>query len=618
MCGISGYSAQKCLQASLSKSLDSIQHRGPDDSGMVYFAPQRSFVGLGHVRLSVLELSKLGSQPMMSADGQVVMVFNGEIYNYLELKGRLNDHTFTSQSDSEVLIEYFRRFGVEGFSDLRGMFAVAFYEVNKNKLTLLRDQIGVKPLYYKKTPEAIFFSSEIRGLRPFIEGDLTLDSDDLYAFLSCGFVYEPNTGLKDVYKVPAGHYIVVESGNMTINRYFSLEEATRNVTFSAEQIQTAIETQLISHVDLGVFFSGGLDSSVIASVARKPCLFAQYSVASSGLPLQRSDNFYVKRVAKELGVDLHILDFPQHESDIDYIINSIRSVARGTEELISDYTYFASAELSRAARARGFKVMLSGLGGDEVFIGYPRYQMLIKDSAFRALYFLISFSSITYILRKVPLFSKKINRFFGYFRESSFPIRYARLLGYFSTQELIKLLGHKRYRKSSLIFVERINSFLKGFEQSTKLVQAMVLDFYGFLSHNLTVADKSSMSVGLELRVPLLSQELYCGYLSGLRSGEISPAYGKIPLREFLSEKLSGGLLNRPKTGFNPPLDKMIASLGKVNVLNILESGRLSTVLDIKAVQEIVEIHFSRRENNTYKIWQLIYLHYWIEENLNN
>ena len=615
MCGISGYVGYKNFDTTLTKSLNNIQHRGPDGSGVLSFAiPDVGFVGLGHVRLSILELSNLGAQPMISSDQQVIMIFNGEIYNYKELKTRLIDQCFKGESDSEVLIEYFRRFGVEGFADLRGMFAVAFYEVAINRLTLLRDQIGVKPLYYKQTPEGIFFSSEIRGIQPFMGGDFQIDKNDLYEFLSCGFVYEPKTGLEGVLKIPAGHYAIVEPGLISVQRYFSFEEATRRGTYSTSLLQNAISQQLASDVNLGVFFSGGVDSSVIASVARKPCLFASYFNSNQRLILNNADEFYVRRVADELDVQLHRTDMSDDKSEVEDILNSMRCVAEGTEELVSDYTFYASAELSRVARDQGFKVMLSGLGGDEAFIGYPRYKILTSPFIFYVFYLLLRLSGLRFILRRVPAFAKKIERFYSYFTESSFAIKYARLVGYFSTRELIGLLGREEYARSSAVFIERTNFLLRGFEASSNLVRALVLDFYGFLSHNLTVADKSSMSVGLELRVPLLSQDLYCGYIGGLRRGELTPEYDKLPLKEFLSKKLSRELINRPKTGFNPPLDKKIDLLGEACILGILENGHVSSLLNAKVIRRLVINHFLRSENNSYKIWQLIYLEFWLEK----
>ena len=189
MCGISGYMAPVDRSSELDKSLLAIQHRGPDSSGKyTWGADSNQYVGLGHVRLSILDLSLTGYQPMVSCDDKLIMVFNGEIYNHQELRKCLPGYVFFGHSDSEVLLEYYRRFGTSGLPDLRGMFTVAFYEVDSCKLVLVRDQIGVKPLYYTHSDSGFFFSSEIRGLRPFLSSTPRVDHDALFDFMSCGFV----------------------------------------------------------------------------------------------------------------------------------------------------------------------------------------------------------------------------------------------------------------------------------------------------------------------------------------------------------------------------------------------------------------------------------------------
>lgn len=220
------------------------------------------------------------------------------------------------------------------------------------------------------------------------------------------------------------------------------------------------------------------------------------------------------------------------------------------------------------------------------------------------------------IIRRVPRFAKKIDRFAEFFNERSFVLRYSRLIGYFSRQELIGLLGEVNYCSRSTAFVERINNFLVGFEEESDLIKALVIDYYGFLSHNLMVADKSSMSVGLELRVPLLDQDLYCNHLGALRCGLEPFAYGKQVLRNLLYKYVPHSLIDRRKSGFNPPLDKKIDVLGRARILDILGSKKLSSFLNPDSMVSIVNRHFSGVENNTYKIWQLIYLSLWLDENI--
>lgn len=615
MCGIGGYYAPEDKSGGLDQSLAAISHRGPDSNGkLTWCIDGQAYIGLGHVRLSILDITSSGHQPMLSFDGRLAMVFNGEIYNHQELRKRLPGHAFVGSSDSEVLLEYFRRFGTQGLSDLRGMFAVAFYEVGSRRLILARDQIGVKPVYYVQAGKAFYFSSEIRGLRPFMKYSPRVSREALFDFLSCGFVYEPHTGFEGVQKIPAGCYAVVEDGAVTLHRYFDIEKESRQGAFSDALVARAVERQLEADAKLGVFYSGGLDSSIIAAYARKPSLFASYTKDDIALSGAEGDEPYADAIAERLQLDVMKVPLGADHADAESVLDSMRAVAAGTEELISDYTYFASAELSKAARSNGFKVMLSGMGGDEVFMGYPRYRLLLGGIIYRILGLAAQSAWLRAILRGIPSIAKKVDRFAQFFSEKEFALRYSRLLGYFSQQELRALLGDAEYDGRAKAFVERADGLLKGFEGEPPVIQAMVLDYHGFLSHNLMVSDKSSMSVGLELRVPLLDQDLYCGYLGALRTGREPMVFGKRTLRELLLSLMPRSLVDRRKTGFNPPLDAKINTIGETRILDILHSGRLASVLHLAAAESVVRRHFAGTENNSYKIWQLLYLRFWLDE----
>jgi len=615
MCGLSVYYSSISKDFELSESLIEIQHRGPDAKGIQTWQLQDNLiVGFGHVRLSIVDISTLGNQPMVSSDGRIAMVFNGEIYNQDELRGSISDHCFKSTSDSEVLLECYAHYGTDCFANLRGMFAAAFLEIDTGRLIILRDQIGVKPIYYGRDESGFYFSSEIRGLRKFISRQFEVSREDLFEFLNCGFIYEPNTGITGIKKVPAGCYLEIVANNINYHRYFSLNDETKKSVFDHSLIQRAIQRQLDADVKLGVFFSGGLDSSVIASFARKPNLYAHYDVNEVIQSGHTSDWPYAVAIAKKLQLDLSSFDVVADQSDSNLILESMSIVAKGTEELISDYTYYASRELSRVARSRGFKVMLSGMGGDEAFVGYPRYKLLIAGPFFSAMSTLFRFGFVRDIARYLPSLAKKVDRFGEFLCESNFMLRYSRLLGYFSRIEIGNLWGRDGYDAAAIRFSERGGSLLAGFENDHPLVKALVLDYHGFLSHNLSIADKSSMSCGLEVRVPLLDQELYCGYIGSLRSGKSPLSFGKLPLKRALEAFLPRTLIERRKTGFNPPLDGKIEKLGRSRIMQQLCESNLGVHLNLAAAETIVDEHFSGNKNNSYKIWQLLYLSFWLND----
>jgi asparagine synthase (glutamine-hydrolysing) len=615
MCGFTVYASVGSKQEQLEASLARIAHRGPDArSTREWQFEDGLHAGLGHVRLSIIDTSSAGEQPMISSNGKIAMVFNGEIFNHKALRAHMPEHSFVGHSDSEAVLEYYQRTGVDGLRNVRGMFTIAFLHLDSGRLVVARDPIGVKPVYYARSADGFAFSSEIRGLAPFLTEAPSVSRDALFDFLNCGFVYEPHTGLDGIAKVPAGCYVEIEGQSMSVKRFFSLEKSTRSGEFHDAAVGDAIASQLEADVKLGVFFSGGLDSSVIAAYARKDSLFAAndaVELKSSGMV---DDEPYARAIAEHLDMNFVTVQLPSTANDPEAFLRSVQAVAEGTEELVSDFTYIASQALAHAARASGYKVMLSGMGGDELFIGYPRYQLLLRGKAFGAISALLRLPGISALVRSRPAFAKKVDRFIAYFDEKQFPLAYARLLGYLNGDEVRQLWHGADHDEVAARFVRRCNDMLAGFEGASDLVKAMVLDYYGFLSHNLSVADKSSMSASLELRVPLLDQDLYCSYLGAVRNGHEAPRFGKVRLRELLYRMVPKSLVERPKTGFNPPLDSKIAGLGEERIVKELRAGALGEHVELAAAERIVRAHFAGASNNTYKIWQLLYLTYWLRD----
>jgi asparagine synthase (glutamine-hydrolysing) len=614
MCGFTVYVDRAPMHAQLCTSLARIIHRGPDAQTVREwdFGAKR-YVGFGHARLSILDVSSAGDQPMISSNGTIAMVFNGEIYNHQELRAQLPDHAFSGHSDSESLLEYYQCHGVVGLGALRGMFTLAFLHLDTGKLVVARDPMGIKPLYYTRTTGGVVFSSEMRGLAPFMAGAPAVAREDLFEFLSCGFVYEPHTGVEGISKIPAGCYLVEDGGDITLEHYFSLEQATRNGHFHPADIKRSVTSQLAADVKLGVFFSGGVDSSIIAAYARKANLFAANDaneLAASGMV---DDGPFARAIASNLKLSMETVLLSANADDSDAFLQSVQEVAEGNEELISDFTYLASRVLARAARARGYSVMLSGLGGDELFMGYPRYRLIVGSALFSMAANLLKWRLVRSLAVRRSSLAKKVDRFIAYFDERRFALAYARLLGYFNSAEIGELWLGGDYAQAEKRFNARCEKMLDGFEHAPSIVKAMVLDYHGFLSHNLTVADKSSMSASLELRVPLLDQDMYCGYLGALRNGQEKPSFGKIKLRELLYKMIPRALIDRPKTGFNPPLDRKIAALGEARVLAKLRTSSIGRHINLIAAERIVRAHFSGTTNNTYKVWQLLYLSFWLD-----
>jgi len=611
MCGISFFCSKKNFNKELELSTDSISHRGPDAKGIETFKVNDFFVGFGHRRLSIIDLSSNANQPFRSGKNSVI-IFNGEIYNFKELRAGLqkNGKEFITRSDTEVIIELYDEYGVESFSMLNGIFAFIIFDQSRNKILIVRDFLGVKPLYFYQDELNFFASSEIKGLKIFKDIDFKEDKDDIYEFFNTGNLYEPNTGFLNIKKIFPGSYLEIDLEKFTFKeKSFKFLRSKKKENGLEESISNAINRQQISDVPVGLFFSAGVDSSLLAFNSKiDKLIFAKYEEDSH----TNKDHIYSKIIQKYLKKELIQVNLPSVGKSRDEILRRIDNIAINTEELIADYTFFASYELSKKASEIGYKVVLSGMGADEIFAGYPRYLIVKFDKFFRFV------SQLMLWLSKVKLYpkflDKKIDRLVAYSTEKNWYLAYCRLLGYFSSSELESLFKDGEELKEALKSRFKKREELLDINPNNKVEASLKIDRYGFLSRNLMVADKSSMLAGIEMRVPFLDYELVNISQEFKSNSLIKGIKLKYPLKKILSKFIPNRLINRTKVGFNPPLDKLIDVLGKNFILNILESD-WATFNKIKVIK-IVEDHFNGIENNSYKIWQLIYFVRWKKAHL--
>ena len=608
MCGISFYfSKDKAYEIELRKSLRVTSHRGPDSSGTYFKETKNGFLGLGHNRLSIIDLSSSGAQPMMTGD--IKIIFNGEIYNYKEIKQDLitRGYSFDTSTDTEVILNSYAEYGVDCFTFFKGMFTFIIFDEAKNKVFLVRDSVGIKPLYLYQSDDSLYASSEIKGLKVFPEVDQTISKQDVFEFFNTGFLYEPSTGFEHIKKLPSGHYLEMDlvDGSFVIEE-FSGPISPDDRSDLGEKLANAIEKQQLADVPVGIFFSGGTDSSILACLANDTnLLFAGYDKD----PISDLDIKYAALIAKHLNAKLTTVRIEGTSTHVSEILNSFYFVADNTEELISDYTFWSTYLLSKAARDSGYKVMLSGMGGDEIFAGYPRYLVVKYHSLIKLLapiFKLLNYASL------VPnSLSKKVDRLLSYLEEQDWPLGYSRLLGYFSGEELRELFPN--FDDLNEVYKEKLDIIDERFVGGDRVKKAQHFDALGFLSHNLAVADKASMLASIELRVPLLDESVYAHGLNSKSHVLIPVLSQKKPLKRLLYSLLPKKLVDRPKTGFNPPLDGLIQSLGSLVILSELES--LTKVFGSKPVEDIVKAHFLGTANNTYKIWQLLYFSRWLKTN---
>ncbi len=611
MCGISFYCSRSISPVDeLKKSLMATVHRGPDASGMLCETIGQYQVGIGHNRLSILDLSTAGSQPMVSDSG-TVLSYNGEIYNHRVLRARLESmgHTFIGNSDTEVILRLYDEFGGLSFGMLQGMFSFVILDRLKNRLFVVRDVVGIKPVYLFQDGGDIYGSSEIKGLKAFGAVSVEIDENDVYEFFNTGFLYEPDTGFRDIKKLMPGHFMELNllSSEIVFKRYKHIDEFHEKGALR-QKISEAINSQQISDVPLGVFFSGGADSSILAAgFSGAKLFFAKYdSDPSADVDLK-----YSRLISRYLNKDLEVAELQSSSHDVDSLLESVDFVASNSEELISDYTFWATYQLSKSAKDNGYKVMLSGMGGDEVFAGYPRYLVLKYHSLF------VAFSPVLRLMLTLKIFpgklSKKFSRLVSYCVESEWGVAYSRMLGYFSSSELSDLfIDSQRLQCNYSLKLDGILSSYAG-DKKDKVKLGQFLDATGFLSHNLRVSDKASMLASIELRVPLLDEAIVAHGIGAESQKLIHKRQTKFPLKSILRKILPDEMVERPKTLFNPPLEGLINNIGRDRLKQELSS--LEAVVDFTKVVRIIEDHFLKQSNNTYKLWQLLYFSRWLKYN---
>jgi len=610
MCGIIGYISKN--KHKLDKHLEIIKHRGPDAIGTYY----HKNIGLGHTRLSIVDTKSEANQPLKLDNENYIIIFNGEIYNFKELRQKLisKGYKFSTTSDTEVLLNTYIEYDTKMFDYLDGMFAFAIYDKIKNRLLSARDHLGIKPFYYylNETNQELYFASELSALFKF-PIEKKIDRNAITELLFNGWIYEPNTGFKDIYKLQPGEYININLDNFKIKKELYFDVANIDQSHIPSNtidniIKNSIDLQSYNEVKIGNFFSGGIDSTVIASMLAKDVknltiAYNKKDIASSGIS---DDAYYADKISSLLNLDIDYINISDNMSGL----QKIQYVAKNTEDLISDFTFLATEEISKESSQQGYKIMLSGMGADELFCGYPRYRMV----KYEKMYDLIAKLTKPFypIIKKNKSVSKKIDRFYAYLSAKSFGIAYSQLVGYFSYDEISNLIKDK---KSIETYENKLQQMLKKIQHLSKLKQAMYLDIYGYLSHNFMISDKASMLHSIELRVPLTTKDILLKNFYVDDSKLINLKKTKIQLRKLLYKIIPKEYVDRKKAGFNPPLDQIINDIGKNKILSILEKSKINNYLELSTIEKIINNHFSKQTNNTYKIWQILYLHYWLEYN---
>ncbi|MFZ5955066.1 MAG: asparagine synthase (glutamine-hydrolyzing) [Nanoarchaeota archaeon] len=619
MCGIIGFNFED--KKFLRDSLNEIKHRGPDDSGIY----SDKNVSLGHNRLSIIDLSKSGKQPMSDKDEKIWITFNGEIYNYIELKALLEKkYNFKSNTDTEVLIYLYKEYGTEMLSKLQGMFAFCIYDAAKQILFLARDRVGIKPLYYFYNKKKFIFSSEIKGILKYPEITKIVNQDAISSFLTFRANTTENTFFQGIKKLMPGHYLIykLDVKTIEIKKYWDLPENLETIKKSTaikefrQLLDDAVKSRLMSDVPYGAFLSGGIDSGTIVA------LMSKYSHPIKTFSVGFEEQEYTelneaKYLAEKIGTNHHELiingDSIKHLPKIIYHL----------DEPMSDPTSIPTYLLSKFAK-KYCTVILTGEGADELFAGYPQYKfMLIKKLFLKSTP--ANFKKlIPQFLKKIPysildknfkfasaLGEKGIERFSNYVNSPNNAESYFNQISIFNEEEQSELLSHK---------INLYENYEKNFNQDI-VYSCQKIDFKEPMVDDLLMkVDKNTMAFGVEGRVPFLDYRLAEFAFKLPQNLKLDLLQNKILLRESFKNLIPKETSERKKRHFFVPIE---------NWLNNELSGIRQDLLSPNFInqQKIFNFNYIEKINKNFKasklyysrqLWSLISFQLWYKQYIEN
>jgi len=621
MCGIAGYidlwdagEAREVEERSavLDRMCRIIRHRGPDDQGVML----KPGIALGMRRLSIIDLAG-GHQPISGEDDSVTIVFNGEIYNFLELKPQLEalGHTFSTHSDTEAIVHAYEEFGPDCLQHLRGMFAFAIWDERARRLFIARDRAGKKPLYYTTTPKGTFvFGSELKGLLEHPDVVKELDPEALDAYLTLGYVPDPLSIFRGIHKLPPAHFLTFSDGVVSVKQYWDFElsnDQSMSETDCLEELRKlldeSVRLRLISDVPLGAFLSGGIDSStVVAMMARH--MGQPVKTFSIGFHEDSYNELkYARLTAKKFATDHHeFLVTPDICSIVDELVWHF-------DEPFADSSAIPTYMVSKLAREH-VTVILSGDGGDELFAGYTRYVVDRKREGFG----LLPRPLREHVMR--PLSQHLPHATWGrnYLHNVSLdPIsRYLDSVSVFTslnrkalyTPEFSNKLGHANYVSS--LFQDLVGKVASN----EPLDRLLYLDSKTYLPGDiLTKVDRMSMAVSLEARAPLLDHKLIEFVTKIPASLKLAGLETKYLLKKAVKDLVPSEILNRPKQGFGVPIQEWINQQLRSRLRETLTEPRTRQrgYVDPRYVDVLLDEHERGRRDHSTGLWALFMLELW-------
>jgi asparagine synthase (glutamine-hydrolysing) len=625
ICGILDFRGKALNREILREMCNSFAHRGPDDEGS-YVSPP---IGLGHRRLSIIDLSPAGHQPMGNEDGSLQIVYNGEIYDYQELREGLAraGHRLNSGTDTETVLHLYEEEGLGSLRFLNGMFAFGLWDSARQRLWLARDRLGIKPLYYYWDGGRLVFASEIKAILkdPLVSKEIDPQALDLY--LTLNYIPAPWTIFRKIRKLEPGSYLVAENGKITIERYWDLKGPEGPAAGEDEEekrrrlkvlLDSSVRRRLIADVPLGAFLSGGVDSSIIvALMARNSSRPVKtFSIGYKDLP-SFDETRYAREVARFNQTEHHEFKLGHQE-----ILDAFPRVLETLDEPFADSSSVPTYIVSKETRSQ-VTVALSGDGGDELFAGYRMYRGEYWSRTYRILPAWIRNGLIAPFFELLPDARdnpglERIRRIKKFVRgvSLSFPDRFSRWREIFPFSHRRELL---RDPPEDDLFLALVRGAVEAgrVRFQDDLVNLMLyLDVRGLLPGDmLTKVDRMSMANSLEVRVPFLDYTVV-EYVFSLHGRKKLNAKGSKPLLvETFKDLLPPLIHNRPKSGFEMPIAAWLRKELRFLVDEYLreEVVRKTGLFHFPAVSALINDHMSGRRDTSWQIWNLIAFQYWYE-----
>ena len=613
MCGICGFvSSRKIEESELKRMNDSIAYRGPDDSGeMLYADCHGRNIGIAHRRLSIMDLSKNGHQPMLSDDGNIILTFNGEIYNFKEIRVELEKkgYSFQTKCDTEVILKAYQCYGINCLQKLNGMFAVVIYDKIAETIILARDRIGVKPLYYYYKDEDFVWGSELKPITLFPNFCKEIRTDVLGRFFCHKFIKSPDTIFEHTYKVEPGQYIIYKNGDISAHTYWNIlekyEYGKKNQysdyceakTETSSLIEDAVKRRMIADVPVGIFLSGGIDSTVIAAFAQKQSSNPIKTYTIGFETQEENEAVYAKEVANVLGTN-HTETYISDKE----LVELLKDLPIYFDEPFSDSSQLPTMLVSQLAK-KDVSVVLSGDGGDELYCGYEMYDWVRMAQ---------KLDGIGDVMFKVPGIKQFLNRMpdkpYAFINNRDIHYK-AQLFTDVRARYVDKLLIHKQMNPKY--------DFEQIIEDDNWQVKRMLIDMKSYLPDEvLCKTDRCTMKYSLEGRNPLVDYRLVEDSFRIPHEYKYHDGTKKYILKDIAYGYIDKSLLDRPKKGFGVPLNLWLRKYLADDIRMFLDKEKVAKqgIFDYEVLMKINEMTFvSQKSAYSTIMWSYYVFQRWYQ-----